>query len=76
MTAATQRDVRISSPLGRVVGETGADDRHLNDMAMAAWHKRGVVMIRPGDLRNDIDRLHVEQIAERLYGKRNQGQRG
>ncbi|WP_044563694.1 hypothetical protein [Azospirillum sp. B4] len=62
--------VPVTTSLSGRVGRTPSTPDDLKSMAIAAWHKRGVAMIRPDDLPNEFDRLAVEAIATTLYGKR------
>ncbi|MDE1145620.1 MAG: hypothetical protein PW843_03235 [Azospirillaceae bacterium] len=62
--------VPVTTSLQARVGRTASTPDELRSMAMAAWHKRGVAMIRLDDLPNEFDRLAVEAIATTLYGKR------
>ena len=60
----------MKDPLARLLGRPPTDEAHLRAMRAAAWHKQKVIVLRPEEIRNDIDREHVIQIAERMYGKR------
>ncbi|MEA1651817.1 hypothetical protein UAJ10_22735 [Nitrospirillum sp. BR 11164] len=60
----------VTTSLQGRLGRTPSTPDDLRSMATAAWHKRGVAMIRLEDLPNEFDRLAVEAIATSLYGKR------
>jgi len=62
-----------TSPLARLIGRSPTDEAHLRAMRAAAWHQQSVIVLRPEEIRNDIDREHVIQIAERMYGRRQEG---
>lgn len=51
-------------------------DDELHVMAMAAWHKRGAVLIWVDKLANDWERELINGIAEREYGKREETPHG
>lgn len=59
-------------PLARFIPKPNADDGEIRQMAAAAWHRKGFICLRPEEIRNEIDRMVVERVAERLYGKRSQ----
>ena len=60
----------VSSYLGRLAGETFANRPELRRMAAALFHKKGVVVIWPDEVRNEFDRQHLINIGEKLYGER------
>jgi len=62
---------RVRGSLARVLPQTAADDDDLFRLAQAAWRKRGVATIRTDEIHNDWERKIVENIANRLYGRRN-----
>ncbi|MBB6251730.1 hypothetical protein [Nitrospirillum iridis] len=68
--SAALAGVPVTTSLSGKVGRTPSTSDDLKSMAIAAWHKRGVAMIRLDDLPNEFDRLAVEAIATTLYGKR------
>lgn len=37
-----------------------------------AWHTHGLALIRPGDIHDDFERQTVVNVANRLYGRRQQ----
>ncbi len=45
-------------------------DGEIRVLAAAAWHQHGIVLIRPGDLRNDLDKQAVINAVNKLYGHR------
>jgi hypothetical protein len=60
----------VRDSLARLIGRSPTDDAQLRAMRAAAWHKQGVPVLPLHEIRNEVDRLYVIQIAERLYGKR------
>lgn len=62
------------SYLGKYVGTSPADDRHIRDMRMAVWHQQGVAMIDPSEIPDDFERRVVMNVVERQYGKRKEAQ--
>lgn len=60
----------MSDPLARLIGRTPTDEAHLRAMRAAAFHQRGFVCVHIDEIRNPIDRQVVENVAERMYGKR------
>ena len=61
---------QLASTIGRAAGKTPADDQQLRQMAAAAYHRRGVIVIWPETVRNDVTRMAIVQEADRQYGKR------
>ena len=47
-----------------------ADDAHLRDMAMAAWHQRGVLLVAVDDIENDWLRKMLASMGNEQFGKR------
>ncbi len=64
---------QLASTIGRAAGKSPADDQQLRQMAAAAYHQRGVIVIWPETVRNEITRMAIVQEAERQYGKREGG---
>ena len=64
---------QLSSTIGRAAGKAPADDQQLRQMAAAAYHQRGVIVIWPESVRNEITREAILQEADRQYGKRERG---
>ena len=60
-----------SSLAGRIINPP-SDPAYIRGLAFEAWHKRGVVMIDPNMLTDDWERQAVINIANRIYGKRDQ----
>ncbi len=61
---------QIQSQLARHVPMAGISDGKLHAMAARAWLDHGIVLLRPEDLPNPLDRQAALNIAEKLYGKR------
>ena len=61
----------VQSQLGRYQGPTVAiSEAELERMAARAWHNFGIVLLRPEDLPNPLDRQALINVAERRYGRR------
>lgn len=65
----TDRSLTPSS-LGRLVGRSPTDSPDIRIMRAKLWHEFGIAVIPPDEVRNDIDRQVVTNVAARLYGKR------
>ena len=51
-------------------GKSPLDDDELYRLAAAAWHKEGIIVLRPERIVNEFDRQAVINAADTLYGKR------
>ncbi len=60
----------IQSHLARHVPKAATSDAQLDAMAARAWLDHGIVLLRPEDLANPLDRQAMMNIAEKRYGKR------
>lgn len=60
----------VSSSLGRRIGRSTWNTDEIHAAAKAAWHQRGVVMLRPDEIADEWVRQAVENEAVKLYGKR------
>ena len=60
----------MRSNLARHQPEPPTNDDHLQDMRRAAWHRQGIVVLRPEDINGDWTRQVIVNTAEKLYGKR------
>jgi hypothetical protein len=69
------RPAGYRSCLARAQGRTAPTDEELLAMRRAAWRTQGVIMLRPEDVRDDWTRRALINEAERLYGRRQGGQR-
>ena len=49
---------------------TPMNDDDLRRQAARLYHQTGTVMIRPEWIRNDLDRQHMQNMAEKMFGKR------
>ncbi len=58
------------SHLSRHQPKAAISDVQLDAMAARAWLDHGIVLLRPEDLPNPLDRQAVLNIAEKRYGKR------
>jgi hypothetical protein len=56
--------------LERHLPETRPTEQELFAMRRAAWRRQGIVVIRPGDIRDDWTRQALVNEATRLYGQR------
>jgi hypothetical protein len=63
------------SCLARNHSREASTDDELLAMRRAAWRKQGVIMLRPDDVRDDWMRRALINEAERLYGRRQGGER-
>ena len=63
------------SCLARTQGRAAPTDDDLLAMRRAAWRQQGVIMLRPGDVRDDWTRQALVNVANRLYGRRPGGGR-
>ena len=60
----------IGCVLGRLAGQTLATEEELRAMRAAAWHKQGILVVKPEALRDDWERQCLTIISNRLFGKR------
>ena len=58
------------SHLARHQSSPAITDAQLNAMAARAWLDFGIVLLRPEDLPNPLDRQAMRNIAEKRFGKR------
>ena len=63
------------SCLARSHGRAASTDDDLLAMRRAAWRQQGVIILRPGDVRDDWTRQALINEANRLYGQRSGGGR-
>ncbi len=61
---------QVRASLARHLPETPPTEDELFAMRRAAWRRRGIVVIRPADIRDDWTRQALENEATRLYGQR------
>ncbi|MDF1625648.1 MAG: hypothetical protein P1U84_05125 [Parvibaculaceae bacterium] len=54
-------------------GRSPASDDELLGMKKRAWHQLGLAVLDPSDVLNGLDRQHLINIANQLYGKRERG---
>lgn len=59
--------------LERHIPRPAPTDEELFVMRRAAWRKQGIVVLKPGDVRDDWTRQAIENEANRLYGRRESG---
>jgi hypothetical protein len=67
------RDVK--SYLGRYQQPRAASGDELLEMRRAAWHRQGIVVLRPEDVQDDWIRQALISEATRLFGRRREGGR-
>jgi hypothetical protein len=63
----------MSEPRGsleRHLPQSAPTEQELFAMRRAAWRRQGIVVIRPGDVRDDWTRQALVNEATRLYGTR------
>ena len=65
----------LKSQLGRYQPRTATTGDELLAMRRAAWHRQGVVVLRPEDIANDWVRQALIAEAIRLYGQRRENSR-
>ena len=65
----------LQSQLGRLQPRSTATADELLNMRRAAWHRQGVVVLRPEDIADDWVRQALLNEATRLYGRRREGGR-
>ena len=63
----------LRSSLARHLGSTPMDEAEVRRLAAAVWHRKGVALIDPANVRNDFARQAIVTEAERQYGKRDTG---
>lgn len=68
--SAARRSGALASPLGRRAAKKTAGEGDLRDMRAAAWHRQGIVVLRPEEIDDDWTRQAVVNEANRLYGRR------
>lgn len=61
---------RIRTSLQAAQPYTPWNDDELRRKAAKLWHESGTVMVRPEWVFNTLDRQHMQNIAERMFGKR------
>lgn len=64
---------RIRTSLQKHQPYTPWNDDELRAKAKRLWHDTGTVMVRPEWVGNDWDRQHMQNIAEKQFGKRKEG---
>lgn len=64
-------DARYPSSLARHIGTAVMTDTEFRQLAAAAWHRDGTLVLRPGQTIKWEDRALIDAIGTRLYGKRN-----
>lgn len=57
-------------PIAKMTGQSSANPDHLWDMRLAAWHKLGLPLLPPDEIKSDIDREYIKRVAEDMYGPR------
>ena len=60
----------LHSQLGRYVAKPDTTDAEILAMSARAWRDRGVLVILPDQLTNNIDQSMRDTLGKRLYGKR------
>jgi hypothetical protein len=65
----------LKSQLGRILPQRAATGDELLAMRKAAWHRQGVVVLRPEDIADEWVRQALISEATRLYGRRQEGGR-
>jgi hypothetical protein len=65
----------VKSYLGRYQQPRAASGDELLAMRKAAWHRQGIVVLRPEDVQDDWIRQALISEATRLYGRRTEGGR-
>ena len=60
----------VRGSLERHLPRTATNDDELFVMRRAAWRKQGIVVLRIDDVRDEIIRQAVVNVATRLYGQR------
>lgn len=63
-------DARYPSSLARHVGTSMTTDAEFRQLAAAAWHRDGTLVLRPTQTLKWEDRALIDAIGTRLYGKR------
>ena len=56
---ATRRSGALASPLGRRAAKAVAGDGDLRDMRAAAWHRQGIVVLRPDEICDEWTRQAI-----------------
>ncbi len=56
--------------LARLIPVSPASEDELRAMRAAAWHKQGVLVVKPEMVADSWDRKFLEGIASGLYGRR------
>ena len=60
----------VRGSLERHLPQPAPTEQELFAMRRAAWRKQGIVVIRPGDVRDEWTRQALINEATRLYGRR------
>jgi hypothetical protein len=68
--AAKRGSGATGSMLGRRAPRQKTGEGELRAMRSAAWHRQGVIVLRPDDIADDWARQAVINEANRLYGRR------
>ena len=65
-------DIRAGSAETRknLIGKTAPNESDLQAMRKAVWHKQGVLVVDPEDIKNWEDKQHLINIGNKLHGKR------
>ena len=69
-SAAERSSGATGSMLGRRAARRKTSEDELKTMRAAAWHRQGVVVLRPEEIADDWARQAVVNEAIRLYGRR------
>jgi hypothetical protein len=65
----------VKSYLGRYQQPRAATGDELLAMRKAAWHRQGVIVLRPEDVQDEWIRQALVSEAARLFGRRREGGR-
>ncbi|MDB5490343.1 MAG: hypothetical protein JWO78_192 [Micavibrio sp.] len=63
-------ETRIRTSLQRHQAVTPMDEDEIRRKASQLWQQTGTVMVKPDWVINHLDRQHMQNIAEKLFGKR------
>lgn len=56
---AARRSGALASPLGRRAAKSTAGEGDLRDMRAAAWHRQGIIVLRPEEIDDDWTRQAI-----------------
>ena len=60
----------VRSSLAKHQPRQAQDEASLKQLRLRAWKELGVLVIKPEELNDDLERITLQSIGSRIYGKR------